>query len=144
MGDESDHFVFDETINSDKWDDMLFNYGINKEYLMEQEFREWIGLKVKLNENSNYNDIEDLERMDILYIYDAMDYEIYSKIVEYYWQDFVCFDYAAHYKHDVLDYLTKFQDEYPGFPVKNRTKTNWDSILEYYYLKQNRQKRARQ
>ena len=134
--DESDHFEFNDDINDSQWGEILNNYGINEgdfAYLNDQDFREWIGLKVELRERQTFDDIEGLERMDILYIYDAMDYEIYSKIVEYYWQDFVCFDYKAHYKHDVLDHLIKEQGNYPGFPVKNRTETNWDKIVKYYY-----------
>eukprot|EP01083_Nonionella_stella_P093125 260838_1 len=139
--DESDHFVFSKDIDEDAWDDMLLDFGINKQDLMDEGFRTWMGLKVKLDEEHSYKDVEDLVRMDMLYVYDVMDYELYSKIVEYYWQDFVCFDYAADYKHDVLDYLTAFQDAYPGFNVINRTKTNWDSILEYYYSKKYKQRR---
>ena len=139
--DESDHFIFNDNINDNEWNDNLL---INNEYLYDKDFRQLMGLKIKLKSNDGnidgimFNDIDDLEKMDILYIYDAMDYEIYSKIVEYYWQDFVCFDYAAHYKHDVLDKLSLSQTKYPGFPIKNRTETNWDKILNYYYSKQRR------
>merc|ERR1712157_331873 len=136
--DESDHFVFHEHVGDETWDHWLFNLGVDREALplMDKEFRQWMGLQIEIDDEME----EELERMDILYVYDAMDYEIYSKLVEYYWQDFVCFDYKADYKHDVLDYLTANQEKYKGFPVKNRTKTNWDLIVEFYYSKQNKHK----
>ena len=135
--DESDDFVFNDDLSSDdeRW---RHSFGVNKNDLLDVKFREWMGLKIKLTESRRFEEIDDLVKMDILYVYDAINYEVYSKIVEYYWQDFVCFDYAADYKRDVLDYLTAFQQKYDGFPVKNRTKTNWDLILDFYYSKENK------
>ena len=100
--DESDHFAFREDIEDREWDELLLNLGVNREDLMDKAFREYMGLPVSVGDGT-FEDITDLERMDALYVYDAMDYDVYSKLVEYYWQDFVCFDYAADYKHDVLD-----------------------------------------
>ena len=129
--DESDHFVLREDVGDAEWAAMRMSLGVERAWLERRELREWMGLPTEVA----YAEVAQLERMDVLYVYDAMDYDVYSKLVEFYWQDFVCFDYAADYRSDVLQPLVLYQEEFAGFPVKNRTKTNWDRILEYWHSK---------
>ena len=98
--DESDHFVFREGVGDEEWEGMMMSLGVERARLERRDFSEWLGLPTEVAE---------LERMDVLYVYDAMDYDVYSKLVAYYWQDFVCFDYAADYRSDVLQPLMLYQ-----------------------------------
>ena len=100
----------------------------------DNEFRKWLGLPTECDGVSCV-ELEYLVEMDILYLFDAMDYEVYSDLLEFYAADFVCFDYTGNYHNDVLAPLISQQELYSGFPIKNRTKTTWDLILEYHRSK---------
>merc|ERR1712013_919188 len=107
-----------------EWDALSMGLGVDIAWFARAEFGELMGLPKSVNVLSAHE--------AVLFVMDAMDYEAYSKVVDFYWQDFVCFDYAADYMRDVLQPLITYQDQFEGFPVKNRTKTNWDRIIEYW------------
>ena len=127
--DGKEHLKLD--IDDIRWTEWQQTLGLRKEDLKNDAFRKWLGLPTECGDLA-CSEIEDLVEMDILYIFDAMDYEVYSDLLDFYAADFVCFDYTGNYHNDVLTPLISRQELYPGFPIKNRTKTTWDLILEYH------------